>query len=79
MPYPAFFSSKKVKFLGTCIEPRPLKKVLLNAETNYLPCVYPDGDIPEDDAAAAAAAAALPGTAEGAAEGAAEVAAQPPV
>lgn len=35
-----------VKFLGTCIEPKALKKTLLKAETGYLPCVYPDGNIP---------------------------------
>ena len=38
-----------MKFLGTCIEPKPLKKALLGAETGYLPCAYPEG-VPEPGA-----------------------------
>ncbi|CAE6940613.1 rpsQ [Symbiodinium microadriaticum] len=38
-----------VKFLGTCIEPKPLKKALLSAETPYLHCVYPDGEVPGEE------------------------------
>ncbi|CAJ1354590.1 unnamed protein product [Effrenium voratum] len=46
-----------VKFLGTCIEPKPLKKALLSVETPYLHCAYPDGDIPGQDAPKGAAGA----------------------
>ena len=56
-----------MKFLGTCIEPKPLKKArpgagrepgkdssffaeaLLSAETPYLHCVYPDGEVPGEE------------------------------
>eukprot|EP00439_Symbiodinium_sp_Y106_P027515 s5681_g3.t1 len=54
-----------VKFLGTCIEPKALKKALLSAETPYLHCVYPDGEPkpgeePKPEAAEAAGAGEMP-------------------
>eukprot|EP00435_Cladocopium_sp_Y103_P034440 s2088_g8.t2 len=72
-----------VKFLGTCIEPKPLKKTLLKAETGYLPCAYPDGNIPGEaeptaEGAEGAEAAEAAEGAEGAEGAAAPEAETPP-